>query len=242
MKAIRIEAWQTMASYRMPVSFIIKESYPLPPYSTVIGMIHAACGYQNYVPMQVSVQGRGHSSVSEMYTKYDFNPGISYEEGRHQLKIPCGDGYRGVTRGAGRIELIVDIELLLHVRTEDESKLDEVLNGLRYPVNYPSLGRWEDLLRLDTVEMVDVKKETLPENFILPYDAYVPIEMEKQYKNEAVWHGTVYALNKDYSIDQQTGFRRWSPRVRARCASKKSFVTEDENLLMDSKGTPVFFA
>ena len=41
MKGVRIEAYQNLVNYRKPTSFQLKESYPLPPYSTVIGMIHA---------------------------------------------------------------------------------------------------------------------------------------------------------------------------------------------------------
>jgi len=230
-----------MASYRMPMSFIIKESYPLPPYSTVIGMVHAACGFKDYVPMAVSIQGNGYSSVAELYTKYDFNPGINYEPGRHQIEIPSGNQSRGVTRGAGKVELVVDVELLLHVRTHDESKLDEVLSGLQNPVNYLSLGRWEDLLRLDSVEIVEVYDKMLDNTFQLPYNAYVPLHIEKQYKSEAIWEGSVYTLNKEYAVDPLTKFRRWS-KVRAIYASRNSFVTEDESFPMDAEGFPVFFA
>ena len=42
-KAIRLQCFQNLANYRKPSSFIIKETFPLPPYSTVLGMIHAAC-------------------------------------------------------------------------------------------------------------------------------------------------------------------------------------------------------
>jgi len=241
MKAIRIDAWQTMASYRIPASFIIKESYPLPPYSTVIGMIHAACGFQEYVPMDVSVQGKGYSSISDLYTKYDFNPSIAYEAGRHQIEIPCEGRSCGVTRGAGRVELVVDAELVFHVKTLHEERLEEIVKGLLNPVNYPSLGRWEDLIRLDSVRIVEVEETILSNTFFLPYNAYVPLRTEAEYEKDAFWHGTIYTLNKDYTIDLKTNFRRWN-RVRARYASQTSFVTEDKCLWMDSEGTPVFFA
>lgn len=55
-RAIRIDCFQNLANYRKPSSFIIKESYPLPPYSTVIGMIHAISGFDSYHKMQVSIQ------------------------------------------------------------------------------------------------------------------------------------------------------------------------------------------
>lgn len=48
-RAIRVQCYQTLANYRKPSSFIIKETYPLPPYSTVLGMIHAICGFTDYI-------------------------------------------------------------------------------------------------------------------------------------------------------------------------------------------------
>ncbi len=58
MRAIRIQCFQNLVNYREPTSFLIKETYPLPPYSTVIGMVHAACGFEQYHPMQVSIRTR----------------------------------------------------------------------------------------------------------------------------------------------------------------------------------------
>ena len=120
MKGIRIEAYQNLVNYRKPTSFQLKESYPLPPYSTVIGMIHAACGFTNYVPMKVSIQGRYYSKVNDLWTRYEF-AGNSYEEGRHQLKSEdCTGKSYGITRGVATTELLVDIELIIHVVPEDE--------------------------------------------------------------------------------------------------------------------------
>ena len=56
-KAIRVQCFQNLVNYRKPSSFIIKETFPLPPYSTVLGMIHAACGYQEFHPMKLCIQG-----------------------------------------------------------------------------------------------------------------------------------------------------------------------------------------
>ncbi|WP_086283955.1 CRISPR-associated protein Cas5 [Candidatus Enterococcus wittei] len=36
---------------------ILRETYPLPPLSTVIGMVHKLCGYQEYESMDISIQG-----------------------------------------------------------------------------------------------------------------------------------------------------------------------------------------
>ena len=45
MKAFRLIIKQTSANYRKPETIKNKMTYPLPPFSTVIGALHNACGY-----------------------------------------------------------------------------------------------------------------------------------------------------------------------------------------------------
>lgn len=71
-KAIRIICKQELVNYKKPTSLLIKETYPLPPYSTVIGMIHKACDFKEYHDMQISIQGNVGAHVSDMYTRYAF--------------------------------------------------------------------------------------------------------------------------------------------------------------------------
>ena len=144
-RAIRIDCFQNLANYRKPSSFIIKESYPLPPYSTVIGMIHAISGFDSYHKMQVSIQGENAGSVSELYTRYSFKFDTKYEEGRHQLCIKGEDKDYGVFKGIAHVELICDNRMVLHIIPEEED-FDKIYQSLKCPIIYPSLGRYEDLL------------------------------------------------------------------------------------------------
>ena len=109
MKAIRIKIEQELVNYKVPTSFQLKETYPLPPYSTVIGMVHFACGYTEYKEMDVSIQGKYHSKVNDLFTRYEFKPAMKYEAGRHQLET---DGF-GIGRGVATTELLTEVELLL---------------------------------------------------------------------------------------------------------------------------------
>ena len=52
----------------------------------ITAMVHAACGFEEYVDMDVSVQGSYYSKTNELYTRYEFKPGF-YEQGRHSLKV-----------------------------------------------------------------------------------------------------------------------------------------------------------
>ena len=98
LKAIRVELEQQLPNYRKPASFLVKESFPLPPYSTVIGMIHTACGFTEYHPMRISIQGNYASDVSDLAVLYNF--GIKYDATRHQYKVLNEEGiYDGINRG-----------------------------------------------------------------------------------------------------------------------------------------------
>jgi CRISPR-associated protein Cas5t len=235
MKIIRVEAWQTTCNYKKPGSMQLKESFPLPPYSSVIGMVHAACGFIEYVDMQVSVQGEYYSLCNDQFTAYEFGPGTKYEEGRHNVKIPFKEGIHGAVKGMSNAELLVDVKLILHIKPSNEERLEVIQNGLLYPQNYLSLGRWEDLLRVDKVEMVDTFQSEL-EDF--PVDAFVP-ENNKAFNNV---RGTVYKINKKYTIEQKSGLRVWDEAYRVKHTPKGSRIYRNPEVLMDEKGSPVFLA
>lgn len=67
MKAIRLHLKQNSANYRREETVNCRMTYPLPPYSTVIGAIHKACGYTDYHSMQVSIQGKYGSQKTRLF-------------------------------------------------------------------------------------------------------------------------------------------------------------------------------
>lgn len=121
MKAIRVRIYQNMVNYRKPTSFQLKETYPLPPPSTVIGMVHNLCGFTEYHEMDISIQGKYHSKVNDLYTRYEFKNTAKYEKGRHQLKV----GEYGISRGVATVELLTDVELLLHILPKDQGLVEK---------------------------------------------------------------------------------------------------------------------
>lgn len=71
-EAIRLVLSQSSANYRRPETFENKMTYPLPPFSTVIGAIHKACGYTETHEMDISIQGRYGSMNRRVYRDYNF--------------------------------------------------------------------------------------------------------------------------------------------------------------------------
>lgn len=81
MKALRIVLTQSSANYKKEETIDNKMTYPLPPISTIIGAIHNACGYKDYHPMDISVQGKFESMHKEPYTDYCFLNSVMDDRG-----------------------------------------------------------------------------------------------------------------------------------------------------------------
>ena len=81
MKALRIVLTQNKAHYRKEESLQNKMTYPLPPFSTVIGAIHYACGFKEYQPMDLSIQGNYQSLSIQPYTDHAFLNSVMDDRG-----------------------------------------------------------------------------------------------------------------------------------------------------------------
>lgn len=251
MKAIRLKIFQNLVNYKLPTSFQLKETYPLPPYSTVIGMVHNACEFTEYVPMRVSVQGKYHSKVNDLMTRYEFKPGMNFDKSRHQLNV---DGF-GIGRGVSTVELLSEVELLIHIVPENQELVEEICEKLTYPHEYLSLGRREDLIIFGELpKIVEVKETELEEDLSIKnnYSAYIPIEVLKEEavkigsKEGVKISGTVYKLTKDYEIKNYgtaknpKNFRVWN-KIKVVYGSDVIGL-EEENVYVDEDKNLVFLA
>ena len=208
MKAIKLKLYQNMVNYKVPTSFQLKESYPLPPYSTVIGMVHSLCDFKEYKPMKISISGSYFSKVNDLYTRYEFKNGNPFEMGRHQLNV---NGY-GINRGVATAELLVDVNLTIHIIPEDQSEefLNTIFEAFKYPREYPSLGRREDIVLIKDVRIVDVEKKKLEKDLSNGEDnfAYIPVNFIQEKlvnhgdkKSGMNIYGTRYELTKNYILN-----------------------------------------
>lgn len=247
--AVRLKLYQNLVNYKKPTSFQLKETYPLPPHSTVIGMVHNLCRYEEYKEMDISIQGKYYSKVNDLFTRYEFKNGMKYDEKRHQLEV----GEFGVGRGISTTELLVDVELLIHIIPEDQNLVEEIERAFLYPIEYPSLGRREDLVIIEEVKVVDVEEKMLAEEITLKQaqTAYVPVRLiendsikllgpEAGIKNR----GTRYKLTKDYRLvnhgTKKTPkiFRKWN-KVDV-IHTSGIIAIEDENIFIDEDNNVVF--
>ena len=207
MKAIKLKLYQSMVNYKVPTSFQLKESYPLPPYSTVIGMVHSLCDFKEYKPMKISISGNYFSKVNDLYTRYEFKNGNPFEMGRHQLNV---NGY-GINRGVATAELLVDVNLTIHIIPEDQSEefLNTIFEAFKYPREYPSLGRREDIVLIRDVKIVDVEKKEMEKDLENGEEVFAYIPLSFVYDEKVEFgnpvsgiriYGTRYELTKNYEL------------------------------------------
>lgn len=237
MEGIRIKLYQNLVNYMQPASFQLRETYPLPPYSTISGMVHRICEFTEYHNMGISVQGNYYSKVNDLNTRYEF-AGASYEAPRHTYRLHSTADNRdyGITRGITTTELLTDVYLTIHLIPSDED-FDTILQAFLKPGEYLSLGRREDIVRIDQVKRVTIQKKELEDSFFLKNDAYIPFEGESKNK-------TLYQINRRYErakIRKNVYQRRWETVTVEHASAGKEFY-EGNELLVDQDLIPVFIA
>lgn len=226
MRAVLIEGYLETAHFNIPGWCGKRElTYPLPPFSTVIGMIHNLCRWKTYHKMDISVSGKGIYNVSrEMRWKGGARAVTETEEFQKRFPVSVKDknGFTGWVKVPVDVDYFNDMILRLHIAPENENDLETIYKCVKFPPVYPSLGRHEDLIRIDNTEIVEIKSEL--RKIQLKLDMYCQ-------NNE--FGGTYYNIHKDYIIDKNRRIFN-DKRVLVLSAGQKIISNPD------TYGNPVF--
>lgn len=214
MKALKIRLFQETASYTKPFAFKVGETYPLPPYSTVIGMIHRILGATSYQEMNISIQGNYEDKFVDYRTTSLFKGNI-------------------IATSPLNVHLLYGVSLMIHISAVEEL-LHQIAEELSYPSQYLSLGRKEDLVRVDGVRWVDVTEEETDDHHTLTQGIYIPLDYMCDPEQTS---GIRYRLNTTYEIlhDQ----RIWEKTDVLYL--NEGDLLEEETLFKDEEGDLVYF-
>lgn len=232
MKAVKIEAYMQTAHFRIPTWVKREITYPLPPFSTVIGMVHKMCSWDCYHPMKISVAGSGvhngqdGSILSTRWKGGQYAKTLSEEfTKRWSVIVKGSDGYIGWVSKPESEEFIEDLTLRLHIMPENQSELEHIYNSLENPATYISLGQHSDLMRIDKISIVDISDEQTIN--ILDLDMYAPSADIEEI------NAMQYKLHKNYTIVRS---RRQFVDIPSLYLSKTTEVL----CCTDENGHPVF--
>lgn len=183
-KIIKLKTFQERAVFRVPYSMEIIESYPLPPYSTILGFIHNMLLSQSTLPdINISVQGK-YGNVNREYVRYQ-----KYE--KEEIE---GKPYPII------ITSLIDLELIIHIRMPTEELHNKLLHSLKNPPYFPYLGRPEDLIcKMEVKEVLELEIDidTAKEGMELLYNCYLPYEKAQELQLDGIY----YLLPSYYRIN-----------------------------------------
>lgn len=234
MKGLRIKAYQETACYTKPFANKVAETYPLPPYATVKGLIHAVMNADRLLPFSLSIQGDYETQMVD-YRKTYFVKNHTFAmpvilEGVQET-VPV---YNPKTMSSMPLytHMLYNVRLIFHIRAE-EPLLQEIYQAFQSTSMFLSLGRHEDILRLDDIRFVDLTEE---EECETKHSMYIPKRAFTENGN-----GIPYLLNWTYRIKK--GIREWK-RIPVLYISAQNDLTDDdlnEPFYVDDEGYPVIW-
>jgi CRISPR-associated protein Cas5t len=222
---LKVKIFQETACYKKPFSLKVAETYPLPPYSTVKGLFHKLLATKDFFyRFNISIQGT-YEAVMTNYQKMLF---FKYN----------GD----ITSMPLSVQLLYNVELLIHVYYPDKKILERLAEKLISPDEYLSVGRHEDLALATDIKFVRAEKidfSEIEEPYFVKCNLYMPEEYLKSVQeNNFGLNGIKFRLN--YSYKKQNGLRVWEEKAEVKYIEKGS-VIEDGIFLVDEEGDLVAF-
>ncbi|MGK9475602.1 type I-B CRISPR-associated protein Cas5b [Melioribacter sp. OK-6-Me] len=162
MHLLRIRIYQPNAHYRLPFAYQRRQTYPLPPYSTVIGFLINALGIwdqrdnfynEGIKNLKISLAGKFDSKITE----YVWFRNMSKKAHNSRFHYPGNRVNNGTVEHPGgqspmRIDVLNDVHLLLYLGHESIDVLKRIGEELSDPANRLEilhLGRAEDWIVLE---------------------------------------------------------------------------------------------
>jgi CRISPR-associated protein Cas5t len=231
-KTIFVEIFQPFAQYRNPFTFYYAQTYPLPPKSTIIGMLQNAVGdwygsefgVDNWWNLKVSVHG-GFESTFWNYQQLIKGEVKFDEHGRliNQYLPLYGEGLKSQRSPVYQQELF-NGHLYIFIKGE-ESHIDKIKKAMEIPSKILYLGRSEDVIFIRNVkEVTPDKKISIEGDIKLTYPTYI-LQKYKDGDQEKVFpiKNKKYPI---YSIPTKVIFQNNGQNVKHKAEITKSTERE----------------
>ncbi|AEH23308.1 CRISPR-associated protein Cas5 family [Thermodesulfobacterium geofontis OPF15] len=175
MKVLKLKIYQPTAHYRILFTFARRHTYPIPPYSTVIGFICNVLGIrdqwdENFEKLKEGLSLAIYGNYEYLNREYvwfrtldkDSHIGrFGWQENRFIDQLPEHPGGQIPTR----VDVLENVKLVIYIRHEDENFIEILKNAFENPSNriYPiHLGRAEDLVVFEEIKTLNIKEEKKP--------------------------------------------------------------------------------
>lgn len=228
-KIIRLEIFQEKASFRIPYSFEFIETYPLPPFSSILGLIHNVLNLNNTLKnINLSICGEYESIIREIvvYKK------ISKKEFKN---YPI------------TVSSLLNLKTIVYIKFPDIELNKIFINSIKNPPYFLYLGRYEDIINY--LDVQEIQENIENKDFIkLEYNHYIPFEkyfIKNIIKDKII--NPMYSI--PYYYTKTTEYITKIPNtiksydyIRTMFVLKNQVLEIKEEISIDSKNnTPIFW-
>jgi CRISPR-associated protein Cas5t len=269
MKVLKLKIFQPTAHYRIPFTFARRHTYPIPPYSTIIGLLCNFLGIENQEDekfeqlkngLALAIYGR-YEYLNREYVwlrtlnKDSHNERFRDPENRFIDQMPEHPGGQIPTR----IDVLENVNLLIYIKHEDEKFLERMKNAFENPEQriYPlHLGRAEDLVVFEGIDD-EIKIEKKPlygklENYDFTW--LVDPERGEKYLDESLkcenyegffkkTQGSYHLITSFYKIIEEIRVFEYIPVKLFEGGSFPLYFGKPFEFIFDEKeNMPLFFA
>jgi len=215
-KYLKVKIFQPKACYKTPFSLKGIDTFPLPTYSNLRGMAYTAMGrkYKEGDKIEFSIQGTFESLYRDYWNAVKYG-----EDGKEKKPI--------------QVPTLHNIRLVIHIYSNIN---DEIKNALEKPSEYLSLGRREDIIRIEEIREVEVEEKDISKfdkSIIVNYNAYVPSNICDNFEI----NGVPFRLPSFWEI--KDGFRIFTELIDVRYI-EAPIIIESGKIKLDKEGDPVW--
>ena len=223
---LRIKIYQPQAHYRIPFTYQRRHTYPIPPYSTVIGLLcnlfgirnyegrgepceneSCDCNYHKLKNLKISICGRFESKSTE----YTWFRNLNLDAHNKRFGVPQNRYVGGQIEHIGgqfpvRIDILNEVYLWIYLYHEDENFLEDIKQSFENPSNRIDtihLGRAEDWIVIDEIDFEEVNVDDACGDFEVfiwvPENIYLPSDTSFDFNNVG---GLIYRIPTFYRLGE----------------------------------------
>lgn len=206
-RLLLIHCTQPFAQYRNPFTFFYAQTFPLPPKSTIVGMLQNATNRyydETFWDLEISVHG-GFESTFWSYSSM-IKGEVYFENGKLWNKpkgtpLPLYGNYKTSQRTPVIMQELYNGHLWIFIRDRNGFPYwDELIQAITIPNKVLCLGRTEDIIFIRNVkegQAIQQNSETIKKNLWVHYPTYLKDDIPLKNKKYPVYSIPVKVVFKN---------------------------------------------
>jgi CRISPR-associated protein Cas5t len=264
MNVLRLRIYQPQAHYRIPFTYQRRHTYPIPPYSTVIGLLCNVLGiddqekpeYKKLRRIMISIAGRFECKTTEYVWFRNLSKAAHLARfGSVENRSISGHIEHIGGQSPISIDVLNEVRLTVHLAHEDRDFLECVRSSLENPtcrLEVLHLGRAEDWIVLEEISellgssslKVIRKDANFGHFFWIPEKIWMPDATDgKQYYDS--FEGLLYRVPSFWTVaDYERTRNRHGQRIFEYMPAKLNdgLIVERTFLYDEAANLPIFLA